>query len=458
MATTVTLSNATTGTVLHLVNSTGRAVAGGDPMNAATTPFSVRAGWEPKAAEPKTLFAGGGPWGMGAMPVWTSYGNVEDDPIPLIYEGTAFTDVASAVQQINQMFAPLYGAPCVLSMTPRGSSNPVHFDLYLGYAQPASFEGTQRNPYEGATTIFVDVPIVRSPFGGSETLATLINGVSIGNTGTGTPDNLESLGAVPGDLAYEGQPLNVRFHKPTTSTAATVLLSTVYSRAYDATSSSVTTTTSGTFTTSGAVTLTQLRLKRGLNVRVVGRVTTLTAPTKQEYKVELFAGGSGVAWASEWVGLPGSSTTAQLVDFGGAPLDMMRVPLTTSPTVTVRVSLRSTDGTSVAATLGYVEVLLYHDFAKVSTGGLSSGQRLHLFGAQNLSGGGWLPNLEKRGIVSSSADIPQASATVYGGCIPRAFAGASLWVAWWDSDGGHTASDTATLYCWCASLWRGLKG
>jgi hypothetical protein len=126
--------------------------------------------------------------------------------------------------------------------------------------------------------------------------------------------------------------------------------------------------------------------------------------------------------------------------------------------VVLQIALRSTDGTSVTATLDYVEALVAYDVAIVeASGGLSTSQRYQCLAAQNLSGGGWLPHVPAEASVRDASDVLIKSAAIYG-TLPRAFAGASLWVAWRESDGGHTDTDTSTVSISHAPLYRSLRG
>jgi hypothetical protein len=126
--------------------------------------------------------------------------------------------------------------------------------------------------------------------------------------------------------------------------------------------------------------------------------------------------------------------------------------------VILQVAIRSTDGTSVTATLGYLEALLVYDFAQVeAASGLGASQRYQCLAAQNLSGGGWLPLIPAQASVRDSSDVLIKTAVIYG-TLPRAYSGASLWVAWRESDGGHTNTDTATISISHCPLYRSLRG
>jgi hypothetical protein len=238
-------------------------------------------------------------------------------------------------------------------------------------------------------------------------------------------------------------------------------LATVYSRTADTTSSTasaVTSTTTGTnFTISGSIDLSALRTRAGLKLRVMARLTTLTSPSKAQVKVTVAAASGGTLWVSPWSTL-GSNTTAQLVDLGGIDLAALRYPLSNTSNVTIQATLRSTDGTSVTATLGYVEALLYYDFCKVESGtALGASQRFQLLGAQNFNGNGWHPQIPETAMIVTTSDAP-IRPVVLRQPLVRAFDGASLYAAWVDANGAHTNTDTTTITAQFAPLYRSLRG
>jgi hypothetical protein len=442
---------------IHLVNKTQGPVAGGDVRTWHGTPFGIMDGWTPNVAKPSTLWQGGGPLINGSRPVVSSYDNV-DEAIPFAVVGRDADEVADALNALRQA---LSGAsprtPIVWRHRPYGATNDLYAEVYAGWVQEGTHEGP--GPIEGGRDLEGTINLTRSPFFGAGELVALLDGEAVTNGGSG---NVFALGDLFGDLQIEGEPLNLSFAKPATGAAERLILGSVASRSNRAIGGSVagvTSTTSGSaFSASGAVDVSALRSDRGLSVRTLGRFTTLTSPAKAEAQAEIQTSGGATLWVSSWVGL-GSNTTAQLVDFGSAPLDMLRLPLasTVAANVKVVVRLRSTDGTAVSATLDYVDVLLAYDVCVVVSSGLASGERLLLAGAQNLAGGGWLPMLVEGAIVLDGSDIATKPARIHGQ-LPRAFTGCSLFVAWVGSDGGHSSADTSTISADLAPLWRSLRG
>jgi len=453
-----------TGKTLYLVNSTGSALAGGSPFAPSTTPFGIRPDWTPDASEPNAAYQGGAPLANGSRLAFVTNGN-SDETLPLAFVGTSAEGARRAVQLLRRQFAALFAGPCLLYARPDGASEPTYFEIESAHLVERGFSGTETSPGEGAVNLLIDLTVVRQPYGGAATLDTLHSAASVANKGTGTPDNdllLEAnVSPLKGDLIYDGQPLNITVAKPTGQSAPTVFLASIASRTYQSINSAQTTTNTSTganFTASTAIDVSTLRTRRNVRLRVFARLKTLTAPAKQQVRLTVQTASGSTLWQGSWQSLPGSNTTAQLIDLQGSALSALRSPLTGTASVLLQVALRSTDGTSVTATLDYVEALLAYDVAIVgASGGLSTSQRYQCLAAQNLSGGGWLPHVPAEASVRDGSDVLIKSAAIYG-TLPRAFAGASLWVAWRESDGGHTDTDTSTVSVSHAPLYRSLRG
>jgi hypothetical protein len=426
------------GTTLYLVNSSGTPSAGDSPYAPATTPFGIDSAWAPTSAPDDD-----------DAPI--------EEKIPLIYLGSAGGDALTAIQRLHEQFTARFNAPCVLYAKPDGGSV-GYYELYSGKAQPAAFGGTKRSPGEGATNVAIDLTIRRSAYAAAGALTTAINGTAYTNTHTG---NVFTLGALSGDMRYAGLPMAIRVDKPAAQSPTVLYLATVYSRTADTTSSTasaVTSTTTGTnFTVSSSIDVSAVRLRAGLKLRVMARLSTLTSPSKAQVKVTVAAASGGTLWVSPWQTL-GSNTTAQLVDLGGIDLSTLRYALSNTSNVTIQATLRSTDGTSVTATLSYVEALLYYDFCKVESGtALGASQRFQLLGVQNFSGTGWHPQLPETAMIVTTADAP-IRPVVLRQPLVRAFDGASLYAAWVDANGAHTNTDTTTITAQVAPLFRSLRG
>ena len=463
MASDYRLISPATGATLYLVNSGRAPLAGGSPYAPSTTPLGIRPDWTPDASEPEAIYQGGAPLISGSRLVLLTNGNVEET-MPLVYLGASSDDVRRATQLLRRQFATLFAGPCLLYARPNGAVEPTYFEVETAHLIERGFSGTNTSPGEGVLNVLLDLKITRQPYGGAASLDALHSSASVTNTGTGSPDNdlaLElNLSPLKGDLAYEGQPLNIQFNKPTSQAAATVFMASVASRTYQLINSAKTTTstTTGTaFSASTAIDISTMRTKQGLRLRVIGRILGITAPSKVQLQLTIQTASGNTLWQGTWVAIS-TNVSAQLVDLGGSTLDALRVPLSNTTSVVLLVTLRSSDGTSVTATLDYLEALLVYDFAIVeAANGLSAGQRYQCMAAQNMSGGGWLPLVPPVALVADSSDGPVKPAVIKG-TLPRAFSGASLWVAWRETDGGHTNTDTATITINHAPLFRSLRG
>lgn len=436
---------------IYLHNHTGAPVVGGSLFTPHTTPLLIaNDDWRPGVPD-EQLTTGGDDQAL----LGVSYDPVTET-IPLLCRARDADDVAQILDAFVS-HASLAFAPAVLWCRPRGATNPVLFEVSRISAKALPLDNGQ-DPGEGATDVAIRLSVRRSPWGGHSSLATLASGTNVGNTGTGTPSNLVSLGTLRGDLRYEGQPLTIRLDKPTSQSPTTVLLGSVHSRTYASIASTKTTTSSTTFTASGSIDVSALRTRAGLHLHLVGRLTTLTAPAKAQVRVTVQTPSGATLWISPWAQL-GSNTSAQLLDLGGIGLDMLRLPLGSSQNVVLLAEIQSTDGTSVTATLSYLEALLCYDWCVVETSAaLAASQRLYLIGAHNrASVGPYLPLSPAQAQItdtSNSAVRPAARR----GTAPRAYVGASLYVAWIDANGAHTASDTATITIQHAPLWRNTRG
>lgn len=454
MASDYRLISPSTSKTIYLVNSSGSALAGGSPFAAATTPFGIVTDWTATAAAPVAQYTGGPPLANGGALAYIGNDNVEES-ITLTYLGSASDDARRAVQLVRQQVATLFAGPCLLYARPSGAAEPTYFELLAADVQETAWPDTKTSPAEGATSIFVTLSVVRRPYGGAQALDTLLSSSSFTNAAAQT-----ALTPIRGDLAYEGQPLNITIAKPTSQTAAQVYLATVYSTTQKTVTSTLTaqtSTTGVTFTASSSIDLSALRTRAGLKLRCTARLTTLTNPSKAQVRAVVQTTAGNTLWTGPWVTLS-TNTTAQLADCLGTGLDALRVPLTNTSSVLVQIGLRSIDGTAITATLDYLEAILYYDWCVVeAASGLGASQRYQLLSAQNLSGGGWLPLSPPAALVTDGSDTPVKAAVVKGQLV-RAFSGCSLYVAWKESDGGHTKTDTAAVSVSHAPLYRSLRG
>ena len=443
---------------VHLVNMSGRPSAGGDPRSWLTTPFSVLQGWTPNVAKPNVLWLGGPPMTNGQRPLSQSYNNV-DETIGVSVVGRDADEAAQALQLLKRLLGrATTTTPIVWRHRPEGASNDVYAEVYAGSVQESIVTG-QLSPVEGWPEVEATITLNRSPFFGADALMQPIAAVAVTNDGAG---NVVSLGDSFGDMSAEGQPLNVTLAAPPSSAVSGVILATVVDRvnlAFGETLSGVTSQTDGeAYSYSSDFDIAALRRLEGAELRILARLSSLTYPGNAELSVEIQTSAWSTLWQSSWVRL-GSDTTAQLIELGGAPLTNIRMPLPAStPTYIHLVArLRSADGTAVSATLDYLDALMVFDYCAIDLAGLNTSERLVAYGAQNLSGGGWLPMARAVAAVFDASDIQIRPATVRGQLV-RFFDGASIYVAWVGSGRYHLATDTSALTVDHAPLWRSLRG
>jgi hypothetical protein len=444
---------------IYLNNTSGVVVNGGDPTVGGATPFSVYEGWTPTPAERSLVWQGGAPLGSAVALSYASYAPIVEEEVPIGLAGTSSNNAWWALQQLKrQLRAASRLAPIAWRFRPTGALLDTYAEVYGGDVVEAAREGV--GPMEGGWQIEATIKLARSGFFGSASLETLISAASAGNRGSGSPSNLIALATLSqGDLVNEGQPLNLQIAKPASQAAATLYLATAHSRtAQTIASAKTTTSTTGTaFTSGSAIDVSAMRTRPGLAVRAFARLTTLTNPTKAQLQLTLQSPGGGTLWTGAWITL-GSNTSAQLVDLLGTTLDAVRIPGSGALQVVPVATIRSTDGTSVTATLSTIDVVLAYTAGYLDGGaGLAAGQSYLVHAAQNFNGGGWLPlPAPIASVVDGTGQLVRRVAVR--GDAPLAISGASLYIAWIDSGGAHTDTDTTTITAQQAPLYHTLRG
>lgn len=446
------------GTTIYLYNSNGSPTVDGAATSITTTPFMLyNDGWTTTAAPMDMAYSGGPPFHNGSRPVYRSYANVQETFTVELYCSTHNTAVAR-IQQLSQILnTSLFSTPCVLAITPSGASNTMYAEIYQATVQPLAQFNNLVNPVAGWTTIGVQISITRSPFFGAASLATLINAATFNNTGTGANNNTQSLGALTGDLIYEGQPLNIKL-TPSAANGSYVL-ATVLSRTYGASVAAAGTTSSTSYVayTSGvSLAIPTIRDNAGVRVRVHIRVKTLTNPTKAQLRCTL-VNGSSIVTTMPIQPILGSDTTGQFVDFGGVPLDAVRNSVVGGGSaISVSIDQRSTDGSSTTVQLDYSEILLYYDYMLVNAP--TTNMAFWVASAQNLTGNVWLPMASGVAVNVDGSNL-QLGFCDARGTYPRAFSGASLYMAMYNTTTkAHVIAHTATITVNHAPLYRVFRG
>jgi hypothetical protein len=212
----------------------------------------------------------------------------------------------------------------------------VYAEVYTGTVQESAVNDSLL-AVEGWGDVEGTITLTRSPFFGAEDLIRAVNAAAVTNGASG---NVFSLGDVFGDLAAEGEPINVTLAKPASGTAAGVIVASVASRSSlsiaGALSGITNTTTGSAFASSSTFDVSAIRRLLGVELRLLARLHTLTSPSKGQIQAEVQTSGGVALWRSPWVSL-GSDATGQLIELGGAPLDMLRVPLPSATAANIKI-------------------------------------------------------------------------------------------------------------------------
>jgi hypothetical protein len=443
----------------------------GTPWTVVTTsPYEIAmndvagANWTPQAALRQEVYGGGPPFGDGQTLIYNSYGNVTETVV-IQCRATSHDNAVFLLRQLRQILnTALFSTPCQLAVQPNGATNAVYFEIYGADVQehPGFVNEEAANVAAGSALVRAVVTWRRSAHGGYLSAGeTLINAGSFKNTGTGSPDNVEAFSAGVGEMITEGGPLNIKF-LPTTASSdpATIYLASISSRVYQAFTGS-STTTSTTFVSIGspsAFTATSLLTSRGLKVRAIGRFSAMSANAE----IRLQYGTAAYVLQTTRGVVPGVGT-ATLVDFGVLLLPSQYLAsVTAADDIAMAMYVRSIDGSAVAVTCGYVEVLLYYDFCQISVAGnqnmtVASNEYLYVDSYVSKTNYPALPRPIPRARIYSSADVMNYVCEIRGS-VPRYYSGASLYAAWVNISDLHTTTWAATISAFHAPLFKTLRG
>lgn len=432
------------GVTYYLHNQTGTPTIGGDMRSPTATPLMLAYDQDYLPQPPKADLVVGGDLsdllGVRYAPV--------DDELALLVRAATPDQLAQILAALNG-HSSLMTAPGVLWCQPRNASSPLLFAVARVEATLGALKGSAA-PGEGGTDAALTVRVRRSAAGGVASLRTLLS-ASVGNS------SVTAFGMLPGDLAQEGLPLSLQLAKPTSQSPTRVYVGSVSARATLPLTSTLTgVTSSSPFAASSSVSAAPLRSQAGVHLHVLARLTALTNPSAGRVRVRAESTSGAILWQGDWVDL-GSATATQLLDLGGTPLDLLRLPTGGSPAIILRAELASATGASISATLDRLEALWCYDWCAIDlSAALATNQRVQALGVQQVPNGPYLPREPWDAVVSDTAGVPLA-ATTPRGTLPRALPQASLFVAWCDAGNAHTASDTAALTVQAAPLWRSIR-
>jgi hypothetical protein len=467
------------GGVNYFIEGGGKYTGSGTPWTVVTTsPYQISmndvAGstYTPLASTRQEVYGGGPPFRDGQSLIYDSYGNVIES---LVIQCRASTPDNAVVllQQLRKILnTALFSTPCQLAFQPNGHTNAVYFEIYGADVQEDARFVNQEADAANAGSALVRAVVTwrRSPHGTLITAGeTVLNALTFTNTGTGSNNNTQAFSAASGDLIYEGQPLNISI-KPASAgnSVRRMLLGSVLNRTYSTTGagagSNSSTTTPATFNTLANWALTDKLTNAGIKPRVVLRFSTAPSTNCLLRLAINYPGSTANVFYTPWVSAlePLQNERHKLLDMGTFPIDIVRRNgvLTTPTTSQILLQGLSTDGLSATATLGYSEYIWYYDWCRIDTlfsFGANGTHQLNVDQFPEATGVPATPWPNPEAIVSASASSAIEIGDVRGR-LPRYFSGASLYLGWINTSGGHTTTDTATVSARCAPQWLSLRG
>lgn len=458
---------------IHLNNTTGSGVAGGSTGGATTTPFVI-VSYKLLGPASRPIWAGGAPFRSGRTLVARTRDNVVEQ-LELLAQGSSRDDAVAQIRALEAALnTALSSAAAVLSELPHGMTNAGYAEIYTADVQ---YDERLFSAERTSSLLRFTITWERSPFFGVLSSGeTVVNAASVVNAGTGSPDNVEAYASGSGDLATaEGQPMNVAFTPTTASKVVHVVyLASCYSRAYTTTGAATATTSSQAAINSTPIPFdASAAISRGaLKPRCLVQFSALSAAAEVRVNV---AYKNGLAFfTSEWTASASvyGNVANALVDLGTWPLPAgRRVNGLSSLSLDLYLDVRSTDGTSVTATIASAELLLYYTFCRIDTfyatlanqNALPTTAYLLIDGFAEQSNVPCLPQSAPAAwhVLTSGAEFRYPY--VIRGTPPRYYSGASLYVAWMSAaDALHaparTTTDTATITARQAPLYRALRG
>jgi hypothetical protein len=427
--------------------------------------------WAPAAATRQEVYGGGPPFRIGQSLLYNSYGNAIET-VPLQLRATSHDNAVFLLQQLREILnTALYTTPCILAVQPDGASNVIYFEIYSADVQesPRFINEEAGMVASGKALLRAIVSWRRSPHGSLITTGeTVLNALTFTNTGTGANNDTQAMSAASGDLIYEGQPLNITITPASAATSVRrTLIGSVLNRTYSTTGagagSNSSTTTPATFNTLANWTMTDRLTNNGISPRVVLRFSTAPSANCLLRLAINIAGSSANTFYTPWVSArePIQDEQHKLVDMGTFPADILRRNgVVTAPSVGIVLQGLSTDGLSATATLGYSEYIWYYDWARIDTlfsFSANGTHKLFIDEYPEATGVPCLPYGSPEAIVYASSSAIQEIGDVRGR-LPRYFSGASLYLGWINTSGGHTTTHTATVTARCAPQWATLRG
>lgn len=429
----------------------------------ATSPFklsmnSVTGGlYTPQAPAPFEIWRGGPPFRVGSDLSFRGYGLV-DEPLGIQAYGASHDAAVGLIRRLRWALSRgASGAPAVLAVQPDGASQTVYYEVLSASIQetPDFIHAEHRTPAQLAAGAVAMVRATiqwrRTPLGGNRgSWQTLVNEATVGNTGTGSPDNLEALGTSGlGDLIYEGSPLNVKL---ALANPREIFIATCAGRSYvernDAISTTVTSEGGGPVGLTGSYNLASFVTNRRVKLRFMVRI----ASASTNLQVRMAVGSFRSPWQTA---VPAGGSASVLLDCGYMSWSKLyRTAATGTHTMEWQVYVRSTNGASATGTLDYVELIPYYTWGMLPASDVNTAsietfvQRASMPALPIPPRGSWW-----NGSAFYAAVGLRGQAPIY-------LSGAQLYVAWRAATGGnaHSTGETGTLTVTHAPLYQTLRG
>lgn len=433
----------------------------GTPWTAeATTPYELVYGpvpsYVPTTAPGALVTSPGGAFAWGAALVAVGYDSVTEQ-IGVQCKATTNDNAIALVRQLQQVvtagrrsYAP--------TLAVQGGTNAVYCEILWADVQLAP-----ETPELPAGTLFVTLTVVRQPHGMPASLTTLLNGVTFTND-----DTEQSFGSLTGDLANEGQPLDIDLYGGQLGDGVAgqrrIYAASVVSAIPNATAGT-SLVTSSTSAQPGGVgyNVATPSFFAGTHLRALIRIATPSA--NLEVRAEWQTNQKPFAYGP-WVRPTGTQT--QLIDLGPLVLSSgLRTFLAaaTTPQVGWVLQFRSGDGSATSGTANravwldaYTFCLLQTESGSTLTPGAGGTQRWALSETKVRDGAARRLVPAISGMTDGGTADTLTAAVVLRGTPPRAFSGAALWLNWQRLNTAHSTSDTATVTVAHAPLYRHLRG
>lgn len=272
--------------------------------------------------------------------------------------------------------------------------------------------------------------------------------------GTGTATTLISSGSVSNGIATSyaalvgdwrssfGQPLVITMSSGDIAVAGTKL---VYAATTETTNASSFSESLSTTSTSGVTATATLliAIPASRRIRLLARITSPSSILQVRAVFRLESSAGAVVATGTWIS-PGTNTT--MVDLGYVTVS--RELAARAGNVFVQIQYRSTSGASTSGTLAEIVLLGYYTFAKITSSATATSDALELRNTVFA-----FPGADQALILSGGTSGDPKEVCVISGQLPRAYEGASLWLAWLNG-GVYDPADSITVAATYYPIWE----